>query len=375
MDTTPSRRHVELIDVGRLVAALSVLSFHYFYNGIRNGKIHSGEYLPHVSYFAAYGYLGVDLFFMISGYVIFFSAQGRSSHDFIASRLTRIFPTFWGAVFITSCYAYMFGSLGTEVTVRQMLANLLLFPQLFHEKFVDGVYWTLVYEIDFYALIGLLLLSPFAGKLKQIALFWPFAIAIAQLSSHKHLPYLTPTHAFFVAGCLFAIIKTDRTPLSLSALATAFVICIISTIGHTADVGSPFQRSSAAIGGIIVMMFAFFSLANSIWMANFAIPGSRMAGNITYPLYLIHAHIGYMTLSVLGNSPTGYILTITVVFLLAITLHQLVERQLRDYWYRAFSRTVAFFLPSTKRWASTQDPNTEVEIKNSPTLWSNRSTF
>ena len=71
-------RRVEIIDYYRLAAALAVVAFHYLYNGIDNGKVGSISHEP-IAALAQYGYLGVNLFFMISGYVITASAAGSQT--------------------------------------------------------------------------------------------------------------------------------------------------------------------------------------------------------------------------------------------------------------------------------------------------------
>lgn len=84
-------RRVELLDYARFSAALSVLAFHYLFAGIRNGKLSSLSYIPVVTDIAKYGYLGVELFFMISGYVIFATAKDKSPGQFIVSRIARLY--------------------------------------------------------------------------------------------------------------------------------------------------------------------------------------------------------------------------------------------------------------------------------------------
>ncbi|HCW47481.1 MAG TPA: hypothetical protein DGH25_08930 [Erwiniaceae bacterium] len=79
-------QRVELIDYLRLIAALGVILFHYTFNGIDNGKITSITQIPELTQFTKFGYLGVELFFMISGYVIFFSAKNKSFSRFISTR-------------------------------------------------------------------------------------------------------------------------------------------------------------------------------------------------------------------------------------------------------------------------------------------------
>ena len=59
-----------LLDYARFFAALSVFFYHYFFNGIHNGKVVSVEHTDFAQYLS-YGHYGVQFFFIISGYVIF----------------------------------------------------------------------------------------------------------------------------------------------------------------------------------------------------------------------------------------------------------------------------------------------------------------
>ena len=348
MNKAPSKR-VDLLDCGRLLAALTVVCFHYFYNGIRNGKIIGGEYSTYITPVAMYGYLGVDLFFMISGYVIFFSARGRSAREFAISRLVRILPAFWGAVIITTCVAQFIGTPETSVTLKQALANLTLYPNIFHQKFVDGVYWTLIYEVQFYALVGALLCTPLRRHLNVIALGWPFAIALTRLADHSNLPYLSTVHSFFAAGAVFAVLKTEKGTFAYVSLALALALCITDAMGNVADPGSPYMRSPLIMAAIIVAMFVFFGIADTRWGLAQRIPGAEWAGRMTYPIYLVHAHVGYMVLSHLGTSAIGYAVAFTFAFLLALALHLSVEVAMRDFWRQTFTKvavTLTELLPA-----------------------------
>jgi peptidoglycan/LPS O-acetylase OafA/YrhL len=86
-------KRLELLDYARLSAALCVLCFRYLQR-IRNGKVTSTERIPGTSEWAMYGYLGVPFLCMISGYVIFFSAQERIAAEFAVSRAVRLFPAY-----------------------------------------------------------------------------------------------------------------------------------------------------------------------------------------------------------------------------------------------------------------------------------------
>ena len=91
MNQTPSAERTHEIDLLRGLACLAVVMFHFLYRGQLDGWV-SGEVPAWLAWVSAHGYLGVHLFFMISGYVIFMSAQGATPRAFVASRVARLYP-------------------------------------------------------------------------------------------------------------------------------------------------------------------------------------------------------------------------------------------------------------------------------------------
>ena len=107
--TAPVSR-LRALDGLRLVAALMVALYHY---GGRSGDISKGwgaspqEAVPRpaTSWFS-YGCLGVQIFFVISGFVICMSGWGRPLRSFFASRVARLYPAYWAAlVIVTAVFA------------------------------------------------------------------------------------------------------------------------------------------------------------------------------------------------------------------------------------------------------------------------------
>ena len=138
-------RYKEL-DALRGLAALLVVFFHF--------TLGRNQY----NSFFKLGATGVDLFFIISGFVIFMSLQKVSrSADFLINRASRLYPTYWAAVTFTfiSLTAYSLlkggGDLGSKL--MQYVGNLTMFQFYLGITDIDGPYWTLIIEMIFYIFI------------------------------------------------------------------------------------------------------------------------------------------------------------------------------------------------------------------------------
>lgn len=338
-------KRLALLDYGRFIAAICVISFHYFFNGIHNGKISSISFIPEIINTVKYGYLGVEFFFMISGYVIFFSAKDRKASDFIVSRVTRLYPAFWAAAIFTSIISYFWGGKLMTVTLAQFFANLSMFPNLFKYGFIDGVYWTLNVEIKFYLLIFTLLLLGFEKKLSLILTFWPFAMLIALKFGKQHAIYLGEYYCFFAAGCLFAILKERSSKIVYISLITCLYLCLQYSTSKSIFLADErhVDYDQLIISIIILSQFIFFLFLNSKQGSSLNLPGAKIAGALTYPVYLIHAHFGYMLMSTFANDSNKayiYILTLILVLSTSYAIHYFIENKCNHVWKKLFSYTI-----------------------------------
>ncbi|WP_146754803.1 acyltransferase family protein [Elizabethkingia anophelis] len=100
-------KRIYQIDLLRFIAAFSVVMFHYSYVAYKRNDI-SFLSFPEISQYSKYGYLGVYLFFIISGFVIAFSSRHLSLKKFLYSRFMRLYPMFWICMFITFVVSYFF---------------------------------------------------------------------------------------------------------------------------------------------------------------------------------------------------------------------------------------------------------------------------
>jgi peptidoglycan/LPS O-acetylase OafA/YrhL len=137
------------------------------------------EYIPSEFHFLAqfteYGHFGVDLFFIISGFVIAFSSEGRTFSKFVSARFIRLFPVFWICVSITTLFIIL--TKGENVSLYRYLANLTMLPYYYGDyPYIDTPYWTLEIELKFYAVASLILLLKnfIIVRQQQLAIFFHY---------------------------------------------------------------------------------------------------------------------------------------------------------------------------------------------------------
>ena len=111
------------IDLLRFLAALAVVLYHYTFRGFAEGGYSPVEY-PVLGEIFKYGLYGVQLFFIISGFVILMTATKRDAASFVISRITRLYPAFWVCVSLTAAVVLWKGGELFQVGLVQYLFNL-----------------------------------------------------------------------------------------------------------------------------------------------------------------------------------------------------------------------------------------------------------
>ncbi|MFR9796305.1 acyltransferase family protein [Streptomyces sp. MS06] len=339
----PRETRLRALDGLRLVAALMVAGYHY---GGRGGEVtrawgSSPRYqFPTLHTLFAYGSLGVQVFFVISGFVICMSGWGRSLRSFFASRAARLLPAYWAAlVLVTAVMALPFLSFKT-VTPTETLLNfsMLQLPAGAHR--VLGVCWTLWAEVRFYALFALCIVIPGATR-RRVIMFcacWTLAVAISGGLDQPLLEVLAmPDYApFFIGGVGLYLVHRDRTdPYAWGIVGVSWCLAqyaAVRTHWHPWQADQFSYRS--AYGIILVVTLAFLAVAaiglgwldwaNWRWLT--------VAGALTYPFYLVHEHLGWVVIEGLHRglgvpSYATFVLTAASMLLLAWLLNRFVERR------------------------------------------------
>jgi len=286
-----SGRYNEL-DALRGVAALMVVLFHFTMNNQQFTTVFK------------FGTTGVDLFFMISGFVIFMSFDKISgSKQFIINRVSRLYPGYWAAVTFTFIVMLIVklmrdSSINVFYQIKKYTANLTMLQFYFRVPNIDASYWTLLIELLFYAVM--LLLYHFK-LLKQINIIGIFTTLTVTISAHifynfyifqkvfKFMPLLQFV-PLFLAGINFYKLYTNRKSGIKNWL--IILLCLLSQIILFKQAG----RSKSYINvyeyaGMLSLYFTLFTafinnklhfIVNSITL---------FLGKISYALYLIHEYI------------------------------------------------------------------------------------
>lgn len=308
----------------------------------------SVSYNP-LSQIAAYGYLGVELFFMISGFVIAISAYGRTASDFAVRRTIRLYPAFWAAMALTALATALWGSPEMSVSWLQIAANLTMAPNVFDQPLVDGVYWTLLNELIFYGMIFIFLLFRAGRWLEPFFPAWALAIAVIPhvAPSLGSRPLIGGLFSFFAAGAIISTIQRRGWQwwqvFGLLASFYAAIRYVIADVERLNAATGPFEQSTLTTCLIVTAFFVVMIVQALPPVRSWRLPRSRLVGSLTYPLYLLHAHLAFIFFNHFsndGNKWLLYALALALVLVVSYGLHMLVEVKAKRLWRRFFDTLV-----------------------------------
>ncbi|WP_369358332.1 acyltransferase family protein [Streptomyces sp. cg2] len=342
---TGGAARLRALDGLRLIAALMVAAYHY---GGRNGDISRAwggspaHQFPYLSGAFAYGCLGVQIFFVISGFVICLSGWGRPLRSFVASRIGRLYPAYWAAILLVTAVFALPWVAFKALAPSEVLTNLTMLQYPLGVHRVLGVCWTLWAEMRFYALFALCVVLPGAtrGRVVLFCAGWTLAAALAQSSHEPFLnTVLMPQYApFFIGGVGLYLLHRfgHRDPVAWTIVLVSWLIgqhYAVAGLWHPPSAHAFSYRSATVVIAVVTAGFAAvaavalgaFRWADWRWLT--------VAGALTYPFYLVHEHLGWVVIGALhrGAGLPSYatlLLTVGLMLLLAWALHRWVERPL-----------------------------------------------
>ncbi|MBK7504059.1 MAG: acyltransferase [Bacteroidetes bacterium] len=285
-------RYKEL-DALRGLAAMLVIFFHYT---MEKPEANLGFNL---------GITGVDLFFIISGFVIFMTLNKVSSgREFVINRFTRLFPTYWTCVTITFFGQTILKMAYNVITIDQIsfaqyLPNMTMLQYYFKIPDLDGPYWTMIIELLFYFLMLLVFKARLIKNFSIVAFLSMFVLLCYEIILPKSYPNLFQNIKYFfplfnhlplfLAGIFFYQIKNGNEKRKIISnyvfLLFGFVIQLL--LLDNTDRWQPFISWNQYLGMLVFYFVLFLLFVNN--KLNFIVNDITLfLGKISFALYLIH---------------------------------------------------------------------------------------
>jgi peptidoglycan/LPS O-acetylase OafA/YrhL len=305
-----SRRYAEL-DVFRGLAIISVLLYHYT---TRYNEIYGYTEMP---FAFPYGYLGVEFFYIISGFVIYMSIENtKNSFDFILKRFSRLYPAYWVSIGITFGLVSLFTLPGRQSSFCDAMINLTMLQDwIGRVEYVDGAYWVLSRFISFYFIIFLINKFNLNDKIIQLCVIWVLLIFASKVAADTgiripfriKLTFLLTDGSFFIIGIMFYLSKKYGFKLSISLVIVFCLICIYFVNGKAIFIAS-------------IIFSSFFILFCNGRLKFINVKPLTWLGGISYSLYLLHQNIGYIIIRKLDSLHVNFLVILIIPTIISLLL-------------------------------------------------------
>lgn len=254
--------------------------------------------------FLRVGWVGVEIFFVLSGLVIAQSADGNSAYRFLRSRMGRLLPAVWVCSTVLLAVVIIFDIEPSSTALPNYFRSMIIHR---NGPWISGVYWTLVVEIVFYAAIFLLLainafrhVEKFAMLLGSLSAV--YLIGVSFLGWHlisKH--FLAQHGCFFALGILIWLCSAKGITFVRAVFCFSFLSAGVLEICMIAN-GAPLD-GYAIWAAPIIWLVSVGAMYFSVVVGETGNKLTAQMGLMTYPLYLLHELIGAVALRV--NPWTG----------------------------------------------------------------------
>lgn len=341
-------KRFEELDVLRGLAAIMVVFFHYT---MGKNQANLGFKL---------GTTGVDLFFIISGFVILLSIEHvEKSGQFIINRISRLYPTYWACVTFTFLIMFLNGIRTvdfTRVSIVQYLGNMTMVQFYLKIPNLDGPYWTMIIEMLFYIFMVIIFQFKLLKYLNSIGVVLTILIVLIthfQIDNIwvSRLFYGVPVLQFwplFFAGILFyKIIKKNINQTKYYGM---IFLCLTSQI-------ILFDYSGRSNGFIdfweyafmLIFYFLLFILFVNRKLKFIINKPSLFLGKISFALYLTHQMVSIifiipfltnrLNFNFLFSSAIALFCSIGIATFITYSIEIPYSRKMRNKLYKTMYKT------------------------------------
>jgi peptidoglycan/LPS O-acetylase OafA/YrhL len=324
----------------RIIAAFLVLLQHTIVFSCIGRKIDFTPFLP-----INFGGMGVNLFFVISGYVMTLCLSQKKM--FIFNRVARVYPGFWAAIALG---AIILPLVGQEWYLD--IKAFLLAPTVSLNNTLRVPYWTLIYEIVFYSVVYLGILSKLSRNQMLIALsIWALSIVlVCTFNIHPEFNdnlgvlivgkwiLFSPANLLFIAGMVYGLIGQSYLQNRHWSLIGGISV-IFWIISHFAPHVALFVR------------YIFFAIAYvaALDLARRIKPSRILVklGDFSYGIYLVHT-IFLIALTELLVTQTSFLPTFLFFGLMMILalIPSLIFGVIEHWGYNRFIKQFLNKIPS-----------------------------
>lgn len=283
---------------------------------------------------AMVGNTGVDLFFVLSGYLIYASLIKRQQAymGFIGRRIRRIYPTFFVIFMVYLGLSILFPAeskipSGVTAATLYFIQNLIFLPGLLPIEPMITVAWSLSYEVFYYLIMPLIVVTiGLRGKTPQwrIGFFSMVGLVLTAVCIIWQGPLKL---AMFIAGILLhELLESyrERTPAAWLGLLGLVMGTCAPLLPLTGMLGNAI-RFTLIFSGFLLVCWHCFSQTKSWLKQALSWTPLRWLGNMSYSYYLIHGlalHAGFMLLGkLLPATPTaGWFFWLILPLMFGLTL-------------------------------------------------------
>ncbi|MGL4608201.1 MAG: acyltransferase family protein [Trueperaceae bacterium] len=326
-------KHLYELDLFRFIAAFLIVLHHYLFRGQTANGYNPVSFAPWLTLLGQYA-TGFNFFFMISGFVLIASSFRKTPAQFAISRAQRLYPAFWVCCTITYVVSLLSQDPRFMVSPLDYLANLTMLNGFVGIPYVDGAYWTMLVSIKFTLLLFFIILFRQTKHVYWLAWGWLlYSVSMIFLE----IPYvdfflLSNFAPFFIAGMMVYFIRTKEHRLKYWLLfASSYPVAMYYVMLDAQAKELRYEVSYSILTFMLIhtVYYLIFVLVATDKTKALRLPFFAFLGAITYPLFLLHQNIGFMSFTYINmNKYLLLFLLLVTMFSVAYLVYRFVEKPL-----------------------------------------------